>query len=75
MTKQELEELKNAFKQVFDENGEIKGCGRNATRHLIRTIKKHTKADVGDESTGMMKVETIKLEYQKLTAYQGALVL
>jgi hypothetical protein len=75
MTKQELQELKDAFKQVFDENGEVKECGRNATSHLIKTIKKHTKAEVGDENTGMMKVETIKSEYQKLTAYQGALVL
>ena len=75
MTKQELQELKEAYKNVFDENGEVRECGRNTTSHLIKTIRKHTSADVGDENTGMMKVETIKSEYQKLTAYQGALVL
>ena len=74
MEKSELQELKKAYNNVFDENGEIKGCGRTCTRILISTLKKYTKEDIGDENTGMMKVETLKSVYQRLTAYQGALV-
>ena len=75
MSQKELQELKEAYKAVFDENGEIKACGRACTTHLIRTIKKYTNENVGDEGTGRMAVETLKSVYQRLTAYQGALVL
>ena len=75
MTKEQLEELKQAYKVVFDENGEVKACGRECTTHLIKTIKNYTEKNVGDEGTGKMNVETLKSVYQKLTAYQGALVV
>jgi hypothetical protein len=75
MEKSELQELKKAYNNVFNENGEIKECGRTCTRILISTLKKYTKEDVGDENTGMMKVEILKSVYQRLTAYQGALVI
>lgn len=75
MTNEELQELKQAYNVVFDENGEIKGCGRACTRKLIDLISNHTSVYVGDSKTGMMKVDAIKSAYQKLTAYHGALVL
>ena len=67
MSKKEIEELKKAYKIVFDENGEVTSCGRACTSALIKIL--------GDEQTGIMKVETVKSVYARLTAYQGALVM
>lgn len=75
MSKKEIEELKKAYKIVFDENGEVTSCGRTCTSALIKILKNYTKEDVGDEQTGIMKVETVKSVYARLTAYQGALVM
>lgn len=46
---------------VFDENGNIKACGREVCKELIvlaNQIEKNVKH--GDETTGMMEVDTIK---------------
>ena len=46
---------------VFDENGNIKACGREICKELIvlaNQIEKNVKH--GDETTGMMEVDTIK---------------
>ena len=75
MTKEELQNLKTAYNAVFDENGNVKNCGRELTKILIREVAKHTEDNVGDESTGIMRVDTLKSVYSKLTAFQGALVL
>lgn len=75
MTKEELQNLKTAYNAVFDENGNVKNCGRELTRILIKEVAKHTTVNVGDESTGIMKVDKLKTVYQELTAFQGALVL
>ena len=46
---------------AFDENGNIKACGREVCKELIvlaNQIEKNVKH--GDETTGMMEVDTIK---------------
>ena len=46
---------------AFDENGNIKACGREICKELIvlaNQIEKNVKH--GDETTGMMEVDTIK---------------
>lgn len=46
---------------AFDENGNIKACGREVCKELIilaNQIEKNIKH--GDETTGMMEVDTIK---------------
>jgi hypothetical protein len=75
MSKEDLQGLKAAYNAVFDEDGNVKNCGRELTRILIKEVAKHTTVNVGDESTGIMKVDKLKTVYQELTAFQGALVL
>ena len=75
MTQKEIEELKKAYHVVFNENGDVNPCGRSCTASLISLLKNYTKEDVGDERTGIMRVENLKSVYQRLTAYQGALVV
>ena len=46
---------------VFDKDGNIKACGREICKELIvlaNQIEKNVKH--GDETTGMMEVDTIK---------------
>ncbi len=46
---------------VFDKDGNIKACGREVCKELIvlaNQIEKNVKH--GDETTGMMEVDTIK---------------
>ena len=75
MSKEDLQDLKKSYIVVFDENGEVKACGRECTTHRIKSIKKYTNENVGDEGTGRMDVKKLKSVYEKLTAYQGALVM
>ncbi len=75
MSKDDVQGLKAAYIAVFDEDGNVKNCGRELTRILIKEVAKHTTVNVGDESTGIMKVDKLKTVYQELTAFQGALVL
>ena len=54
---------------VFDEDGNIKACGRYACMDLILACEKITgrKGDFGDPDTGYTKPEAIKALYQTLT--------
>jgi len=67
MAKKELEELKNDYRAVFHENGEVKACGRALCMKLMYSLKKFApKADLGNIDTGVMNVEAIKAEYHRL---------
>jgi hypothetical protein len=67
MAKKELEELKNDYRAVFYENGEVKACGRALCMKLMYSLKKFApKADLGNFDTGVMNVEAIKAEYLRL---------
>jgi hypothetical protein len=49
------------YKKVFDEDGEIRLCGREACKDLIMACEeKYAQIDFGNTQTGMMNVENIK---------------
>jgi len=64
--KKEIEELSVAFNTVFDKNGQIKACGRDACMNLISLMKKYSSKNVGDETTGQINIETMKTEYLRI---------
>ncbi len=66
MGEQELKELSSAFDAVFDNEGQIKACGRYACMNLINLMKKYSSEDVGDEETGRINIETMKNEYFRI---------
>jgi hypothetical protein len=66
MSKDERHELMVAYEAVFDERDQIRACGRSACEHLIQIMRKHTSEDVGDESTGRIRIEKMQEEYYKL---------
>jgi len=61
-----MDKLKDLYCSVFDENGEIKLCGREACKRLIVEMKCYTSVDVGDEDSGFMNVDNMKKEYKRL---------
>lgn len=66
MDKKEMENLKAAHDAVFDENGQIKNCGREVCINLINLMRTYTTKDVGNENTGKIEVPTMQAEYHKL---------
>lgn len=61
-----INRLKEYYNAVFDENGDIKLCGRDACKKLIVEMKGYTSVDVGDEDSGFMNVDNMKKEYKRL---------
>lgn len=59
-------ELRNMYNRVFNENGEIKTCGREVCKTLINAINQETSVYVGNPETGMMNIDNIKAEYKKI---------
>ena len=68
MTEIEQQKLKTAYDAVFDANGKVKACGRDACSRLINLMRKYTSKNVGDENTGILNVDTIKSEYYRVIA-------
>jgi len=66
MTKRELEELKDAYEAVFDENDQIKACGRVACMRLIHLMKKYSTEKVGNPDTGTLEINTVQSEYHRI---------
>lgn len=61
------EKFNNIYSSVFDEKGNVKNCGREMCRELIRianTIEPGTKH--GDLETGFMHEQTMTRLYKKL---------
>ena len=59
--------FKEKYHEVFDDNGNIKPCGRLITKELISmcmSIEHNT--DFGNDKTGFMNVENIKKLYDKM---------
>ena len=63
-----LEDLKHQYNVVFDEDGNVKACGRKACSKLIELCEMATNGqmDFGNKETGMMNVELIKLTVSSL---------
>ena len=68
MSYKEIKNLKAAYNAVFDENGEIKACGRDACVNFISLMKKYSSKNIGDINTGILDVDTIKSEYYRVIA-------
>lgn len=66
MKELDLKKLASAFDAVFDDEGQIKACGRFACMDLISLMKKHSSKDVGDEKTGNINLETMRNEYLRI---------
>ena len=69
MDKQVQNELKEAYLAVFDENGYVKQCGREACIRLINLVEPYSSEEVGREDTGMINVEVMKKVYNELMAH------
>ena len=67
MAMKELEKLKDDYQAVFDENGNVKACGRTLCMNLMYTLKKfRPDAELGNFATGVMNVEVVKNVYQDI---------
>lgn len=61
-----MKDLVLKYNKVFDENGNIKACGRENCKDLIKAIHAVSDKIVGDEEMGIMRVDILKKEYKKL---------
>ncbi len=59
------EAFRDLFRKVFDEEGNVTRCGREACKKLIHASKQVTPI-YGNEETGMMQVDAIKALYKEL---------
>ena len=66
MAMKDLEDLKDAYQDVFDDNDQVKNCRRTACMRLIHLMKKYSSKNVGNLDTGVMEVDTIKSEYHRI---------
>ena len=66
MSKRELEELKDAYRDVFGEDDQVKNDDSVAYKRLIYLMKKFSTKNLGNFDTGIMKVDTIKSEYHRI---------
>lgn len=66
-----IEAFIEQYNRVFDENGQVKACGREECKNLINMCKLEApNEDFGNPLTGMMNVENIqKFRTQVLVAY------
>jgi hypothetical protein len=61
-----MKDLEELYNNVFNADGSIKPCGRDACKALIIKMKSLSDKDVGNEDTGFMNVGALKDEYKKL---------
>lgn len=60
-----VKEFKSLYKQVFDENGNIKACGRETCIELIRAAAElDGKTKYGNLKTGFMNIDNLKALYE-----------
>lgn len=55
-----LDNFKTLYNEVFNKNNEVKACGREKCKNLIKlasTIKPNI--DFGDENTGFMNIDNM----------------
>lgn len=58
------EEFFEAYEAVFDENGDVRKCGRNACIRLIELCRQRNHMlYFGNPETGVMEKENIKMLY------------
>lgn len=58
---EKLQAMIEQYNKVFDENGNVKACGREECMNLINMCKvEDPLTDFGNPLTGMMNIENIK---------------
>lgn len=61
------EKLKTVITEVFNENGEIRPCGREKCKELISLASQiYPKINFGDPNTGIMNMDAMKELRSKL---------
>lgn len=61
-----MNELISKYNKVFDEEGNIRACGRENCKALIKAIHAVSDKIVGDEKTGIMRIDILKEEYKNI---------
>ena len=61
----EREKLRALYDRVFDANGAVKLCHREACEQLIKATGSITSKYVGNPNTGIMNLDVLKEEYAK----------
>ena len=68
LNKEETAKLQELYKEIFDDAGMVKKCGRAKCIELIKLMTEYGDAsDFGNIDTGMMNVPKIKRTYAILT--------
>jgi len=60
--------MKQLYDSVFDADGNVKLCGRQACAKLIQALQPYSSENLGDATTGIMNVENVKKAYAAVTA-------
>jgi hypothetical protein len=60
--------VKQLYDSVFDAEGNVMLCGRQACAKLIQALQPYSSENLGDVTTGIMNVENIKKAYAAVTA-------
>lgn len=58
--------IKKLYDDVFDSEGNIRACGRDACKCLIEAISSESSLNVGNADTGMMNIDVLKSEYDRI---------
>ena len=67
MSSQTIEEIKELYKEVFDENNNIKLCGRDTCKKLMIALNKiYEDVNFGDLDAGFLNIETVQKYASKL---------
>lgn len=59
-------EIKRLYNAVFDSNGNVCACGRDACKRPIEAINSKSDLNVGNAETGMMNIDVLKSEYARI---------
>jgi hypothetical protein len=61
-----MSELTKLYDEVFDAEGNVMLCGRQACAKLIQALQLYSSESLGDATTGIMNVENIKRTYAEV---------
>lgn len=60
------EQILNLYNEIFDENGNVKSCGRKKCKQLINLLtEEYPDRKFGDSNTGFMNIKEIKAVLSK----------
>ena len=67
MSSQAIDEIKELYNEVFDEQGNIKLCGRDTCKKLMRALNEiYEDVNFGDLDAGFLNIETVQKYTSKL---------